>query len=762
MRKQTRVRSRITAGVVGIVAGVALATAPAATGATTTTKGFSVTTMEAFNQPKAIAVTPDGKDVYVANSLSNTVSVVATSTNRIVHTISSPHLSAPTGVAISPDGKTAYVSNHGSGTVSKISTATAKVVATIGTNNVNAHPSGMAITPDGKTAFVTEGGLNVVAVINLATSKVTGTISVGIDPEAIAISPDGSKALVTDYGDLTHPGASISVINVATKTVSATITDANKLQSPLGIAISPDGSTAYAANRGQITGPGSSVAVIDLATHTVTSDVTVGGIPTNVAVTPDGTKVYVTTAIDTGVISVIDTATHAVTSVDTSAHPISDMTGVAATPNGDTVYVAGFPGEDFNTGALPELGYGYLLDAIDTGTDTVSDVVPTVGSSPDSIALSPDDTTAYVLGLGAGASSVVSVIDTATDEVTKGIFLSGGEALAVSPDGHWVYATQITASGGEVAVIDTTSDTVTASIPVGNRPDGVAFSPKGARAYVANTSDGTVSVIDTATQTAINTINVQPTSAFSGRPLGVTVSHDGTKVYVSNGAVIHTASGNVTGPLSFDTQQVEGIALSPNDKTAYEVTGGSVVVVANTATGHTSSFQVGPSVGADWMTAVALSPDGTTGYFLANNNNVMLAVNLKTHAITGTVNVGEAPTSLAVSKDGRAVYVANENSNSVSAVALPRPLTKTPIPKIVGTAKVGRTLRVLPGTWGPGAVTLKYHWFAGGKAIAKATHTTLKLTKAQKGKRITVEVTGSRPGYASVTRTSRPTAIVAS
>src|SRR5262249_21565120 len=159
------------------------------------------------------------------------------------------------------------------------------------------------------------------------------------------------KALIANHGDLVHPGTSVSVINVATKSVSA-ITDAVKLQSPLAIAISPDGSTAYATNRGQITGPGDTVAVIDVASKTDTSTVTVPDIPISVAVTPDGAKVYVTGF--SGAVSVIHTGNLSVTSVDTTNHPLQLMTGAAVTPDGGTLYVAAFPGEDIPNGVFPE------------------------------------------------------------------------------------------------------------------------------------------------------------------------------------------------------------------------------------------------------------------------------------------------------------------------------------------------------------------------------------------------------------------------
>jgi len=59
--------------------------------------------------PYGVAVTPDGKKAYVANSNDNNVSVIDTTTNNITSTvIVGPH---PFGVAITPDGKMVYVAN---------------------------------------------------------------------------------------------------------------------------------------------------------------------------------------------------------------------------------------------------------------------------------------------------------------------------------------------------------------------------------------------------------------------------------------------------------------------------------------------------------------------------------------------------------------------------------------------------------------------------------------------------------------------------
>jgi hypothetical protein len=85
----------------------------------------------------------------------------------------------------------------------------------------------------------------------------------------------------------------------------------------------------------------------------------------------------------------------------------------------------------------------------------------------------------------------------------------------------------------------------------------------------------------------------------------------------------------------------------------------------------------------------------------------------------------------------------------------------TKIPKITGTAKVGRTLKVTTGSWLP-RPSFTYQWYANGKRIAKkGTKTSFKLTAKQKGKRITVKVTARKTGYMTITKSSKKTRKVA-
>lgn len=136
-------------------------------------------------------------------------------------------------------------------------------------------------------------------------------------------------------------------------------------------------------------------------------------------------------------------------------------------------------------------------------------------------------------------------------------------------------------------------------------------------------------------------------------------------------------------------------------------------------------------------------------------------------AITGATAQTYRPTAADIGKTvsvtatgSKPGYAAVSRESSPTAAVVAATLT-TATPTITGTALVGETLTVNPGTWGPGAVSLAYKWFAGGVAISGATASSLVVPASANGKTITVKVTGTKPGYSSATRTSPSTAAVA-
>jgi surface antigen len=100
-------------------------------------------------------------------------------------------------------------------------------------------------------------------------------------------------------------------------------------------------------------------------------------------------------------------------------------------------------------------------------------------------------------------------------------------------------------------------------------------------------------------------------------------------------------------------------------------------------------------------------------------------------------------------------------ASSAPVEVKPGVLSATPVPTISGTAKVGKTLTAVPGTWAPATVKLSYQWLRDGAAIKGATSSTYTLVKADKGARLTVKVKGSKSGFTSVSKTSKETAKVA-
>jgi YVTN family beta-propeller protein len=128
---------------------------------------------------------------YVGNFKDNTVSVVDTAAGAVVATL--PVSAGPHGMAITHDGRTVYVSGDGSSSVDVIDTASDKVIKRI---DVGKSPNGIALTPDDRLLLVTVYGENRVAFVDTATQTVVATTPVP-KPHTVAISPDGKLAYVT-------------------------------------------------------------------------------------------------------------------------------------------------------------------------------------------------------------------------------------------------------------------------------------------------------------------------------------------------------------------------------------------------------------------------------------------------------------------------------------------------------------------------------------------------------------------------------------
>jgi len=203
------------------------------------------------------------------------------------------------------------------------------------------------------------------------------------------------------------------------------------------------------------------------------------------------------------------------------AHPVGEIfatSNVGARPYGvaisasGAIYVARLDAATLSRGQLP-------ASLLTTGA--------AVGSIPSHVVFNPAGTRAYVSNQG---SANVSVVDVATDRQTALIPLpTDAWNVLVSPDGARLYATT---NQGVLAIINTSTNAIITSLTLqqGDALRGIALDAPRNNLYVAGRNSGTIYVVDTRSNTLVRSIPV------GGTPQRMAVSPNGAELYVANEA----------------------------------------------------------------------------------------------------------------------------------------------------------------------------------------------------------------------------------
>ena len=296
---------------------------------------------------------------------------------------------------------------------------------------------------------------------------------------------------------------SLSVINIpANKTVS-TIQIGNSSSGsltmipsyPTGVAVTPDGSRTY------ITDGSTSVWIVDTGSNSVIGKIATGSTPEGIAIAPDGKRAYVT-SINCGLLLCSGPGNPpqlaSVEVIDTVSNSLTATITIGNTPNGQSpgVLLSGIAISPDGTRAYVSDAVGNQIWAIDTASNQVVATIPTTVSSLIGVSISPDGSRLYAAS--AGNPSIVDVIDTKTGHVVTIIALPGFDnpsRIAVTPDGGHVY---VTGDSGHAWVVDTTTNMTVATVPisVGSPLLGIAFTPDGTRAYITCGNKDTIYVLD--------------------------------------------------------------------------------------------------------------------------------------------------------------------------------------------------------------------------------------------------------------------------
>ncbi|MGB0077700.1 MAG: YncE family protein, partial [Candidatus Sulfotelmatobacter sp.] len=127
-------------------------------------------------------VSPDGKEIWVANAGDGTVSIIDVASKQVTQTLAADVVSA-NRLKFTPDGKLALISTLRGPDVTVIDTAARKTVKRIA---VGHGAAGIQMQPDGARAFVACSPDGYVAVIDLHSLEVAGRVEAGHDPDGLA------------------------------------------------------------------------------------------------------------------------------------------------------------------------------------------------------------------------------------------------------------------------------------------------------------------------------------------------------------------------------------------------------------------------------------------------------------------------------------------------------------------------------------------------------------------------------------------------
>jgi YVTN family beta-propeller protein len=280
--------------------------------------------------PSWVQVAPNGKFAYITSPGSGTVTVLNTANDLVSKVIKIPQ-GPPQFVSFSPDSRTAYVSVYNTKgsvhLVAFIDTATSAVTSTVVVDNHTPGPS--TASPDGRFLYVpnhntamTGSDENVVDVIDTASKKLTSKIAVPANPHWVAFDKNG-RFYTSD-----HMSATVTVLDAHSNSI---ITEIEVGETPHSEAISPDGSRLAVTSF-----DGNEVFLIDTTTDKMIARIPVGRNPLDIAYSPNGRYLYTANNED-NTVTVIDTTTDKmIATVPTGKAP----TSISVLPNGHQAYVS--------------------------------------------------------------------------------------------------------------------------------------------------------------------------------------------------------------------------------------------------------------------------------------------------------------------------------------------------------------------------------------------------------------------------------------
>lgn len=335
-----------------------------------------IATIKVGERPNAIQYNPSNGYIYVANSESNSVSVIDSSTHEVIKTIDVEEY--PWALGYNPDSNYVYVSNRHSDSVSIIDGTSNEILKTV---KVGISPFVIEYNPIKNAMYVSNQGSHSVSVIDGANNEVVDTIGDIYTPQDVLFNPDNGNLYVSGYAHNT-----ISIIDGHTNELVKEVGTVGS--GPYDIEYDPQNKCIYIGN-----GNTADVTVLDTTTNEIVKRIDVGGIDggpsfilDQVKYNPYNDYIYVSDGWRNH-LSIIDGVTNEL------------IQEIDITAGGGSVYNP--TNHDMYT-----IGNGVAI--IDSSTNKVLQTVNTPPGGISTIEYNPSDENIYTANNGAASVSVIS------------------------------------------------------------------------------------------------------------------------------------------------------------------------------------------------------------------------------------------------------------------------------------------------------------------------------------------------------------------
>ena len=144
--------------------------------------GWIETPISVGKGPEGFDVSPDGKEIWAANSHDGTLSLIDVGTRKVIETLDL-HTKRANRVKFTPDGKLVLISDLEAGELVMVDASARKETKRL---KLGHGAAGILIIPDGSKAYVAVSPDSHVAIIDLKTLSVTGRIETGKGPDGMA------------------------------------------------------------------------------------------------------------------------------------------------------------------------------------------------------------------------------------------------------------------------------------------------------------------------------------------------------------------------------------------------------------------------------------------------------------------------------------------------------------------------------------------------------------------------------------------------